>query len=761
MRKRVLTGLVFTLAILFAGSVIAGSADYFDEINDAFNCLDSKVVSASLSFEEAVFAALAGTPNSRVSAMIVQQKSPSEYCWPKSGCTVKATAQAALAKMKMGEGVGNITEWLKTKSGVTQEMTWFLQISTDDNGPAGCVVNYDGADYAVSIGEDMKLSGSLGGCLSIVPSGYNMQIGTNCLDKEFSVQCDKGFKTNLLYTKSGGEEVYISSQTHGASAGAWTVEKITALCFKSGTSCDYEGGLWAATALYANGEDISEYSPYLRALSSDNEKYFPSAFLVSIYQGGDEHYARIMNSKKIRPEGTYWEMSFSPYGKYYDTALAMLALKGADSQDVEASNTLGYLFTHQDSTGCWNNGNIRDTSFIIWAAKWLREAEEPECHIDSDCADGRVCENGNCVITPSTGCDNDGVKESGEQCDGGDFADFGNGTEQCDEYQSDFTGGDLTCENCQINASQCTLGEGPGPPGGSGNNCINNSDCPAGEICDNETCVTNTTGGGGPYNPNLITDCELAQLFCAPSLSSCQDACPTPGGCYFPQATHSCENPFEFCCTVEVIQVSCGSLGGSVCPWDQPCTIGDVESRDGPCCLAACESGSLGCTSDDDCPAGKICSSVGICETETSLQCNDDGDCDSDENCQNGYCVSSGSDGGGSSLWIWIIILTILIVLVVLGIVYRDKLRVWWFQVTGKAKSSKVRPGWSPPGMTLGRRPPPRFGGAPGMMRPMNGRPMMRPRPAVPPANRPSENPSGKKDNEAEDTFKKLKEMSK
>ncbi|MFH1802615.1 MAG: hypothetical protein ABH864_04135 [archaeon] len=825
MRKRVLAWLVFTLAILFVGLVIAGSADYVEEINDAFNCLDSRVDSTSLSFEEAVFTALANTPNPKINATIYQQKSPGDYCWPSSGCTVKATAQAALAKMRMGQEIGNITEWLKGRSGVTQEMTWFLQVSINDNGPAGCVVNYDGVDHSINIGEDMKITGNPGSCLSVVPSGYRMQIASNCLEKEFNIQCDVGFKTNLLYMKSGGQTVYVSSQTHGASAGAWTLEQITARCFKTGSSCDYEGSLWAATALYASGESITEYAPYLRALASDNERYFPSAFLVALTQGRDEHYAKIMSSQKIRPEGTYWEMPSSPYGRYYDTALAMLALGGADSQDIDASNTLGYLFEHQDGTGCWNSGNIRDTAFVIYGAKWLRssyEGTDPYCG-DGSCNGDETVSScpGDCDINAECG---DGVAEGEEACDGSDLRD-----KNCTTIAGGFVGGNLLCsassctyntgsciseqeppfvpvcndsmvngsevcdcgldgvcttaeldgESCgtiegyydgtlgcmsdclHFNVSLCSSEGGPGVPDGSGDPCTEDSNCTSGEVCEEGICVTNgTDGDDNSYNPNTITDCGLAQLFCAPTMSTCQEA----GGQYFPQSTHSCSNPFEYCCTVEVVRATCGSLGGTCCPWDQPCTVDVVESSECGCCLGACEA-DLGCASDSDCPSGKICNSVGICETEQSLQCNGDEDCSSDEKCQNGFCVDSG-ETPKSSLWIWIIVFIVLIILVVLGIVYRDKLRVWWFKVTGKARSAKPRPGGGmPPGAVLGRRPPPRFGGPPGMVRPqMGGRPMMmRPRPSVPPANRPATNSQGKSDNdkEMEETFKKLKEMSK
>ncbi len=791
MRKKVFAWAVFALALLCVGFVIAGSADHVTDINQAFTCLDNRVETSSLSLEDAVFAAMAKTPNPKINDTINQLKSGSEFCWPNSGCTVRTTAQVALAKIRMGENIGNITAWLKSRSGVTQQMTWYLQIIIDDNQPASCKINYDDSDKSVIIDEDMKLSGSPGNCLSITPSGYWMRIGNNCLDKTFSVQCDKGFKTNLLYEKETGGAIYISPQTHGAGAGSWTTERITAKCFQDGSSCNYEGSLWAAAALYANDEDIGEYAPYLRALAADNERYFPSAFLIAIYQGGEEHYAKIIGSQRIRPEGAYWQMTSTPYNKFYDTALAMLALGGADSPEIDNARTLNYLFINQDESGCWNGGSIRDTAFIIYAAHWPRS--QGFCG-DGACGTGETSQNcpGDCIIC------GDGVANGGEACDGTDLKD-----ETC--ISKGFSGGDLACyANCTLNVEDCSgsvnqvCGDGMvtgsevcdcGPDGVCTSPIeLNNTECDSSDIgyaggtlgcmpgcltfnvslCyssggplppgpENETTNQTNQSGGGPYNPGLLTDCELSGLYCVPSMWACQDV----GGSYYPQSTHVCNSHLEYCCTAQVTEVTCTSLSGTVCPWDAPCTTATVESKDGPCCVVGtCEESNVGCASNDDCPAGRICNSVGMCVIESSSECNDDDDCGSGRECSAGRCVTA--SGGGSSLWIWIVVLLVLIVIVVLGIVYRDKLRVWWFQMRGKAKSSKVGQGGPPPGASMSRRPPPRFG-MPGAMRPvMGGGPMMRPGMVRPAASPPAgAEPKSAKDKEAEETLKKLREMSK
>lgn len=802
MRKRVITWLVLTLAVLSVGFVIAASADYVGEINEAFNCLDSRVESTQISLEEAVFSMLADVPDEKVEETINQQKRSGEACWPTPNCDVKTTAQVALAKLRHEEDVGNITEWLKTKTGVVPDLTWYLQITVDNNEPSSCIVNYDGVDHSIEIDEEMIISGNPGNCLAIASSGYWLQIAGNCLEKQFNVQCDKGFKTNLLYTKSGGDVVYVSSQTHGASGGAWTLEEITARCFKDGASCDYEGSLWATTALFANSEEIGMYAPYLRALASDNERYFPSAFLVSIYEGGDEHYGNIMDSQRLRPEGGYWEMPLSPYGKYYDTSLAMWALGGADSPEVENTNVLGYLFTHQDESGCWDGGNIRDTAFVIFSALWLRgdpglsicgdglcTAGETSLNCPEDCpppvyecgdgvaegeeaCDGDDLRDKNCTSSSigfeggDLGCTSectydtsecigpiepvcgDGVINGGEVCDCGDPWDCYDGAgeelggETCQNRSGSYVGGDLLCgSDClEFNVSQCYTQGGPDPPGG-------------GNQSQNET---NQTGGGGPYNPGTLQDCELSGFFCTSSWA-CFDAGETP----LPESTHGCVDPTKVCCPVEPLTVTCSELGGTVCPGDQPCSVTPQEASDGPCCVGGECSGPGGCLSNDDCDLGQICSD-GVCVAEQTYECNGDSDCSSGDICSGGFCVPADEEDGGSSLWIWIVLLVVLIILVVLGIIYRDKLKAWWHQFRSRKRPSKVRPGSPPPGAFMGRRPPPRFGPSPGMRRPMGRMPFIRPRPqsqqGAPPTKKEEKS---KKDKEMEETFKKLKEMSK
>lgn len=725
---------VAILFVLLTMTVAVSADDFIDETNKAFMCLDNRVGETTLSLEEAVFAGLAKVPSTKVNSTITSQKSATESCWPSTGCTVKSTAQVALAKKANGENVSSITTWLGSRAGSTDDLTWYLQIIVDNNGPASCLINYNDADHSVSINENMRLSGSPGSCLEFAKNNNWLRIKSTCLDEGFSVQCDSAFKTNLLYEKAGSGATFVSPDTHGAAAGAWTVEQIKAKCFKENGECNYEGSLWATTALYADGKDIAEYAPYLRAFASENEEYFPSAFLIALLQGRSEHYSKIAENQRVRPEGSYWEAPNSAYNKFYDTALAMLAYGGAKSSEVQNARSIEYLFDIQDANGCWNGGNIRDTAFIIYSAKWLRTSVCGStslgfCTTEGQCTGaGGYWYNSTCHAQPEGVICGDGVKNSTEICDCGSDGICTNdelGGKSC--TTEGYDGGNLTCANdcTRFSFSQC-IGDGPPP-------------------------ITNNTNGTGPYNPEGLTDCELEGLFCVPSRSSCLGA----GGNFFPQETHSCANFLEYCCTVDVAQETCSALGGRVCAYNEVCTGSVKQGSDGVCCMDTCEitSGAT-CTSDSDCAAGNICLSGGCVNSGGGDSCLSDDDCLSGEVCESGSCVIS----EGPNWKLLIVLLGILILLVVLGIIFRNKIRVALFKLRGKAKTSKVPPSSGFSSMRpMERRLPPSFGMQPHRPpQPSQVRPVQTTAPKQP------EKPTkGDKSKDEDDVFKKLREMGK
>jgi len=100
-------------------------------------------------------------------------------------------------------------------------------------------------------------------CLSPSADGYFLRIRDSCLEKEFSISCDRDFITTLFYKKTGEEVYHVSGETHGAPAYDSTEESVSSFCFVEGGDCDYEGSLWAVLALAKTGEEINNYLAYL------------------------------------------------------------------------------------------------------------------------------------------------------------------------------------------------------------------------------------------------------------------------------------------------------------------------------------------------------------------------------------------------------------------------------------------------------------------------------------------------------------------
>jgi len=187
------------------------------------------------------------------------------------------------------------------------------------------------------------------------------------------------------------------------------------------------------------------------------------------------------------------------------------------------------------------------------------------------------------------------------------------------------------------------------------------------------------------------------------------------------------------CCSNPKPEKTCTDKGGIVCNSDEECSGSLVNAQgttrccvDGTCAkqvTSGCEQSSYTCrssclsdeesktSSSNDCPGSEIC--CGLKQTTTSYW------------------------------WIWLLV--ILVVLVALGILFRNRIRLFLFNMrSGKGKSSvqQTRPPF-PPSSPMNR-----------MM------PRMMPRPAPQP--QPSK-PAGKSkvDTELDDTLRKLRDMSK
>ena len=168
-----------------------------------------------------------------------------------------------------------------------------------------------------------------------------------------------------------------------------------------------------------------------------------------------------------------------------------------------------------------------------------------------------------------------------------------------------------------------------------------------------------------------LPDCEDSDYFCL-SKASCSSI---PGnivenysGCF----------GTNICCTKDKIVESCSDQDGELCSSGEECLGGDsVSSSDSTSSKVCCIDGECGIPTTSDCEenSGTCKSSCLSSERESSSSCLDSDVC----------CVPVVK--GGLNI-LPIIILSVLIALVVLGILFRKKIREFLFRFKGKGKSS-------------------------------------------------------------------------
>ena len=235
--------------------------------------------------------------------------------------------------------------------------------------------------------------------------------------------------------------------------------------------------------------------------------------------------------------------------------------------------------------------------------------------------------------------------------------------------------------------------------------------------------------GGG--NASETADCQDYNFFCL-----------TQGECDEAEGNnlrnYDCSG-MKICCDKPKKQKTCSEEDGNICPTGKVCSVSAIETSDtAKCCIGECKDES----EETECEIeGNTCrNSCGSGEEEASF------DCETGKTC----CKEIPVTPAKSKLWIWI--LAILIILAILGITFKDKLRILIFRMKGGFKQgdvNKTRPPFMPPSSQYSMRP--RLPIYPGT-RPVQP---IQPRPPI-------QKPIGKTktDQELEDTLKKLKDMS-
>lgn len=497
----------------------SGLSEEEQKINLAYQCLEDKIGTdcAELTQEEQAFSILALGDHEDCRNEFLEN-SDNEECWPSGNCKLVDTSIALLALDRIGEDTDKIEAWLLNQTKAASDLKWYIEIDADSE--TSCDINYDGLPHTLTINEDKTIASSAGTCLPISSNGFWLEISSICLEKEFKISCDKDFKSTLLYTTQLSSTIHVSQNLNSASANGETIEEVTFKCFEEGTVCNYEGGLWATTALNKKGYTTNEFMPYLDAFSSENKGFFPEVFLYIL---GDRDLLTSILQDNFN--GQSWQVG--SYSRLYNTALAFLAINGqGTTQEIVAKNN---LLDNQENNGCF--GNIKETGFLLYTG-WPRDigtgGNEDECSVDSDCLDGEECFYGDCREPSSSGSD---CEAFGNYCES--FSDcIDSGGNILDNFVG-CSGGTICCSEEVIIPS-----------------CSNQN----GHLCsDDEQC---------PLEHKILTSSDFGLCcagFCEPFIVDPTE--PTTNECE--QAGGTCKSS---CVSGEEEEFySCGDVGGECC----------------------------------------------------------------------------------------------------------------------------------------------------------------------------------------------------
>ncbi|MBU2523497.1 MAG: hypothetical protein KKE23_04395 [Nanoarchaeota archaeon] len=364
--KRGIAILLLASVLLLSLSNIVSAADTESvQVEKAYSYLisqvDGKWTSLSLDSETASLALLALSYDDRIAEdgriALLAKKHSTNACWPATSCKIKGTALAVLALSRLGEDVEESFDWLNSqqKAFSVSGISWYLQM--DSEQPTNCTVTYETTRQVtdnIGINKDRTYSMGSSSCLELSGDKYWLRIKSGCIDKVFSVSCDDASTVSLPYKL--GTTLYIQPQTSSVPA---TIS-INTLCLKDGSSCTYEGTLWAAYTLMKNGRDYSQLLPYLIGEAASNKKYLPDALLFSLSAKEDHAFALLSQQSR---DG-YWT-DLGGYGRYWDTALASMVMIDYASENITKAKS--WLLKNQNPDSSWGTYKIRDTSFILFS----------------------------------------------------------------------------------------------------------------------------------------------------------------------------------------------------------------------------------------------------------------------------------------------------------------------------------------------------------------------------------------------------------
>jgi len=347
-----------------SGSSSLSQVQNLSKIQKGFECLKTKIgsdCSNAKTIQELALTILASPETKSKCIEILKQKKFSSDCWGEKSCSIRDTALAILALNSVGDNTNKAEAWLLNRTKISSDLIWYLE--QDSDSASQCKISYSGKDYTVNAADNKKLDSSAGNCLTLAQSNFWLRVSPSCYETEFQVSCDKNFIATLLYKQQNSPTIYVLSGTESQPAFGTISLKIKAKCFSTSSACNYEDSAWAVLALLKTGHNIEDFVPYLIAMADSNKKYLPNSF---IYMATNyENYGTLLIQEQRL--GNYWQADSTAYNKFYDTALALLALRTDSEQVIKAKD---WILFSQGSDGCWKNSNseiIRDTAIILWA----------------------------------------------------------------------------------------------------------------------------------------------------------------------------------------------------------------------------------------------------------------------------------------------------------------------------------------------------------------------------------------------------------
>ena len=482
------------LAFILLCSLIIVSAANETSQDKAVACLQGKVSGkcSSLGFEEQVFSTLSLGLSECKDAILASSKNSGE-CWPSSGCKIKDTSLAILALDRVGASTDKAKAWLQKNNITPTDLEWYLEI--DSSNALSCTISYYSGNAKIKIGADKKISAFSSSCLTLAQDSNWMKIASSCLKKKFTISCDSDFVSTVIYKKPGSNIWRVPPSVQQGSSGTKTEHELNFYCYSTSSTCSYEDNLWASLALFKLGADAKGVLPYLIALSEDNSRLFPDAFLYLI-DSQDDYLTSIVNAQN--GDG-YWTLNSQ---KFYTTALALLALMPSQSSSDVVNSAKTWLEANQDSSGCW--GTIKDTGFLLWALY-------PSI-VQGTCT-GTGCGNSkpDCEVAGNNFCISPG------ECDSEI-----NGGSVLEEYSCEGRGGINVCCDKDRNEETCSQRNG--------------KECSGGKVCTEDTIVTTDS-----------SDCCLAS--CESPASECeQNGARCESNCLASEESLNYECNFGVCC---------------------------------------------------------------------------------------------------------------------------------------------------------------------------------------------------------------------